>query len=270
MSLRLAALLAALALPQAAQACSAGNPSSCASDMTSQPASSADAGPATGAGDPIDLASGNNYRADVDYRLPATDGLALSRHYNSHGRGSGALGGGWQLGTDASLTLLAPIGGRPRVQITQGDGRPLTFTTTSAQIGEGRVPRDGATLLSALPSDGGVHYDSKGWTWRWQDGRSLRFGRQGLLLWIDDGHGERLELGHDSTGRLLGWRDQVGHSVRLVYQGMGQFDQSNPPRGRLIEAVLPDGGKIHYHYDPQGQLKQVDEADGRQLRYTYR
>jgi len=218
--------------------------------------------PSTMVGNPIDLAGGNKYRGDTDLRLPGPLGLMVMRHYNSQDAGSQALGIGWRLAPDASLRLLTSKVGEQRIAITEGDGRARVFTAHST--------RRNAVFHSSAPDDGVVDEDENGWHWHWSNGRELRFTRAGALSSIDDHQGQRIELGRDRHGRLMGWRDQTGRAVLLEYQGLARYDgRPAVPTHRLIAIHLPGGGTLRYDYDDQGQLSKVTQPDGRQLRYRY-
>ena len=172
-----AALL--LLVPQPAQAqCDArlqccatpragGDPGAC---DPGAPAEVPPSGPGTGAGNPIDIVSGNKHQREVDLpRLPGVLGLELVRHYNSAlaDHDTGGLGRGWRLSYEAELR-----DGAQSLTIVQADGRTLRFMRGIANPD---------TYVAADPADGRVqrHADGPGGlpfhVWTWPGGRSLRF-----------------------------------------------------------------------------------------------
>ncbi|MEI6547687.1 MAG: DUF6531 domain-containing protein, partial [Burkholderiales bacterium] len=79
-------------------------------------------GVATGAGNPVDLVTGNKYRHEVDLRASAIVPFVLARHYNSRNRFDGPLGIGWSHSFETRI-VPAHVGKHPELQIIQGDGR---------------------------------------------------------------------------------------------------------------------------------------------------
>ena len=66
--------------------------------------------PGTGAGNPLDIVSGNKYQRETDMaRLPGVLGLEVVRHYNSGAshRDTGGLGRGWRLSYEVELHVGA-------------------------------------------------------------------------------------------------------------------------------------------------------------------
>src|SRR5690606_39127227 len=80
-------------------------------------------GPGLGAGNPVNVATGNKYQREVDIPpWPGMLGVELIRHYNSADRRVGAFGTGWVSSYD---TRLYRMGGH--VQIVQADGSRVEF-----------------------------------------------------------------------------------------------------------------------------------------------
>jgi YD repeat-containing protein len=182
-----------------------GNPT-CGSDS---PADLPRTGASLGAGNPVDIISGNKYQRETDLpALPGVLGLELVRHYNSalRQRDTGGLGRGWRLSYQAELHA-----GHESLSIVQSDGRTLRFargfaepdTYTAADEQQGRVQR--------VRSSSGVHF-----TWTWPSGRALRFDN-GKLTQIREPSGEFVSLQHAPGGELVQVRDPQGRALHLIY-----------------------------------------------------
>ena len=213
----LAALLLADPLPAPAQGtCGAAGgapagPSSSVCRYASEAAGLPAPGPAAGAGNPVDLVTGNKYRHEVDLRLPGPVALVFARHYNGLARHAGPLGVGW---SHSFETRLAPVraGGRDTVQVVQGDGRRRVFERDPARPSRWRThePADGTIARDAAA-------DGHGWRWRWPGGRTLRFDANGRLRAIERDGDVVLRLFHDEAGRLVSVNATLERAVFLEY-----------------------------------------------------
>mgnify|MGYP000918239641 CR=1 FL=1 len=190
----------------------AGNPCGSASGPASQGSAT---GQDTGAGNPIDVLSGNKYQQEIDLpALPGVLGLEIVRHYNSHRAhlgDVGALGSGWKLSYDTRLRIRDD-----RLEILQADGQRTIFARRPGepQRCASRDHSRGEILIRARP--GGDEY-----LWRWPDGRHLLFDHAGRLTQILLPSGEFVSLRHDPAGRLLQVTDPQGRSLHLRYHPPG-------------------------------------------------
>lgn len=253
-----------------------GGPSAGVSEPASLPAPS----PGQAAGNPVDLVTGNKYHLAVDAVLPDPESglqaalqealgldaahalgeawqpfeplrLSFTRHYNSRFDAAGPLGPGWRHGFETALARLRGPAGI-ELQVVQADGRRLVFRADPGQTDR---------FSGIAPGSGGIREQpgaSLPWTWRWPDGRVLRFDLHGALARIEAPDGERLALERDARGRLLAIRDATGRELRFEHAGE-----------RLAALVLPDGLRIRYDYDAHGVLAAVRYPDGRALRHHY-
>lgn len=85
-----------------------------------------------GAGNPINVITGNKYQRETDLpALPGVLGIEIVRHYNSTQAGTnaplGLLGRGWRLSYETDLYVL----GR-ELHIVQADGKRLIFAPDPA------------------------------------------------------------------------------------------------------------------------------------------
>jgi YD repeat-containing protein len=266
-----------------AQTCGGGDPCG-GGDVASQTI----AAPATGAGNPIDVLTGNKYRRETDLESPAQVGLHFVRHYNSSTVTGGAFGGGWSHSYETALARVertAVAGERAPVEIhlAQADGRRLVFHPVGT-ASDGRTmyaTRSGANGTIEEDPSALVRTDGHGtpWIWRWTDGRHLTFAANGLLKRIEDSSGAFVALAHDRHKRLAVLRDRSGRSLRFMYwdapsDGLrrlaqhGATDIQSSP-GRLKQVQLPDGRAIRFGYELHGLLASVTYADGTQRRYEY-
>ena len=165
-----------------------------------------------GAGNPINVITGNKYQREED--LPAllgVLGLEIVRHYNSvystPGTATGILGRGWKLSYETDLYAIGNT-----LQIVQADGTRILFNRSA----------DNRSLCStADPAHGILRIEhgrqGDGYVWTWTDGRELRFDNAGKLVQIAVPTGEFVSLQRDSKGMLLQVTDPQGRQLRLQY-----------------------------------------------------
>ena len=245
-------------------------------------------GVATGAGNPVDLVTGNKYRHEVDLRASAIVPFVLARHYNSRNRFDGPLGIGWSHSFETRIVPARP-GKRPELQIVQGDGRRVVFRPDRRHSGQWQATRieDGSVIehrhpkaldhdtdralarelgqqaLRQLHQTNGVTHDLVRWTWRWPGGRSLHFDARGRLLAVSRDGMTMIRLHHGEAGRLDGLIGPDGWRI--------DFEYIQHAQGTRIARVLKNGtALLDCQYDATGQLAQVQWPDGRRRRYEYR
>jgi RHS repeat-associated protein len=226
-----------------------------------------------GAGNPINVITGNKYQQEVDLpALPGVLGLEIVRHYNSSLSGPdtppGILGRGWRLSYE---TDLYPIGNT--LQIVQADGTRILFI---------RDPQNPSQCATRNPIHGRltVHQTARGeeYVWTWTNGRRLSFNHQGKLVEIRAPSGEFVSLTRDPVGVLVKVTDPQGRSLTLSYPQHPHPNQFNgvvaidSPVGRfgyaygsaspknfagnprellanLVRVDLPGDIRRYYHYD---------------------
>lgn len=245
-------------------------------------------GVATGAGNPVDLVTGNKYRHEVDLRASAIVPFVLARHYNSRNRFDGPLGIGWSHSFETRI-VPARTGKHPELQIIQGDGRRVVFRPDRQRAGQWQPSRieDGLVIehrhpkaldrdidralarelgrqaLRQLHETNGITRDLVRWTWRWPGGRSLHFDPRGRLLTVSRDGMTMIRLHQSETGRLDGLVGPDGWRI--------DFEYIDHAHGRRIARVLKNGtALLDCRYDTTGQLAEVQWPDGRRRRYEYR
>ncbi len=183
-----------------------------------------------GAGNPINLATGNKHQHDID--LPATSAaplLELSRHYNAMDRRRSAFGYGWVSSYD---TRLHPIGST--LQIVQADGSRIIFR------------RDPADTRNTTPTANGVliHEDT-GWLWRWPNGQELRFDPQGRLAGIHSAQTGAVTIQRHETGKLQGQIDRIHTNNAPPLHFSYQIINSQP----YVRHIDTHAGRFQYYYE---------------------
>jgi YD repeat-containing protein len=272
-----AALLVASACVRAQATCGAagGPPSASVCDLADVAAGLPSPRPGTGAGNPVDVVTGNKYRREVDLSLTGPRAFVFARHYNSRNRHAGSLGTGWSHSFETRVA--APPGREHELQVIQGDGRRIVFTRASRD-------RWSVHWHAADPADGRLrtvaadypHRVDPRYTVVWQvpDGRELAFDASGRLdqvkLDASSIHGALLD-GPIRPGRppaVAGWTAGGGRELRFEYvehpagPRLARLHASDPaPRGRTEVA--------RFAYDALGQLAEVAWPDGTGRRYRY-
>ncbi len=212
-----------------------------------------------GAGNPINLITGNKYQREVDMApLPGELGLEIVRHYNSSHSGAkaplGLIGRGWRLSYETHLND-AP----DNIQIIQGDGTLAIF------------PRDAkhpALCVSVNALDGKVivEGDGKGrhYIWHWMNGRVLRFDNNGNLVMIEAPSGASVLLWYGPDGLLTRVADPQGRELTFEYG-----KQSDPGFHGVVAINTPVGRFAYQHPAPDPKLAEPKLHVGDLVRVTY-
>ncbi|HJW55774.1 MAG TPA: DUF6765 family protein [Burkholderiaceae bacterium] len=234
-----------------------------------------------GAGNPINLITGNKYQQEVDLPpLPGTLGIEIVRHYNSLSRDAGQLGWNWKLSYETDL-----YPGPTSLQVLQADGRRIIFS---------RAPKNPSLCQSANPADGkiDVRKNARGqeeFTWTWNNGKKLAFNAHGKLDAITAPEGQVLTLQRGLKGELLSVTDPQHRSLVMRYgtdpQGwrgivaiespVGRFLYSQTLQGKgignLAQVKYPGGAVTRsYHYsDAEPQTRQEPDKEGKSHDISY-
>ena len=193
-----------------------------------------------GAGNPINVISGNKYQREDDLpALPGVLGLEIVRHYNSAystaGTSTGILGRGWKLSYETDLYVIGTT-----LQIMQADGSRTIFN---------RDPTNRSLCSTADPANGrlAIVKSARGeqYTWTWTDGRVLNFNSDGKLVQIVAPTGEFISLQRDSKGLLVQVTDPQGRQLRLQYP-----EQTAAARNRFggVASIVSPVGTFSYRY----------------------
>jgi len=222
------------------------SPSSPSTGTTTQCAGNGAADPdktCTGAGNPINVVTGNKYQREVDLpALPGVLGLEVVRHYNSslsrESEPNGILGKGWRLGYEYSLYVIGNT-----YQIIEPDGQRHTFA---------RSQLDPNVCVSADPMQGRIQLLQKPgntqYIWILPSGRQLRFGSRGQLEEIRVPSGEFLSLQYDVKGRLSQVTDPQGRALKIKYHAGGKQTAGQKPTYKGIASIETPVGEFSYQY----------------------
>ncbi|MFM1988292.1 MAG: hypothetical protein RJA99_1249 [Pseudomonadota bacterium] len=214
-------------------------------------------GAPAGAGNPVDLVTGNKYRRELDLQVPGRQPFVFARHYNSRNRFAGPMGVGWSHSLETRIARVQ-AGSRDTVQIVQGDGRRLVFERDRSR------PR---LWRTAEPSEGAVEGPRVGddvivrWIWRRAGGVAVNFDADGNVMWLARDGDEVLSL-----------RQRFGDPLRSVSGSGGgsvDFEYVDHPKGRRLASMRHDRGTIEWTYDETGQLASSRWPDGSEHRYRY-
>jgi RHS repeat-associated protein len=202
--------------------------------IASQPGGGAN----SGAGNPINVMTGNKYQREDDLpALPGVLGLEIVRHYNSAysgpGHPNGVLGRGWRLSYETEL-----VDRFGKLQVLQADGGRVIFD---------RDRRSPTGCSTHNPDNGtmtlGQENGRPDYTWTWTDGRKLHFNSAGKLDRITVPTGESLRLLYDNQNVLVRVIDPQGRSLNLVY-----YERATPNQFHGVQFIDTPVGRFAYEY----------------------
>jgi YD repeat-containing protein len=219
-----------------------------------------DGNPCNCAGDPIELATGNEFRADED----VTSGtLRFARYYNSSMVGAAHIGALWRHSFDRSIEYLSD-GTTSVANVYRPDGHKFTFTLQSGQwVTDSDLPDH---LTEQTDSSGNL----AGWVYFDTPTRNQEtYNASGQLVSIVDPNGQATSLTYSTSATptsvapaaelLLSVVDPTGRSLSFMYNAQSQ----------ISSLTLPDGGVITYAYDSNGNLTSVTYPDKSIKQYLY-
>lgn len=208
----------------------------------------------SGAGNPINVITGNKYQREDDLpALPGVLGLEIVRHYNSAysapSHPNGVLGRGWRLSYETEL-----VDRFGKLQVLQADGGRVIFDRdrNSPTGCSTRNPDYGRMTL-------GRQNSRPDYTWTWTDGRKLHFNYAGKLDRITAPSGEVVRLLYDDQNVLVRVIDPQGRSLNLVY-----FDRHIPNQFHGVQFIDTPVGRFAYEYG-SAMPKDAGLIDQRQL-----
>jgi len=217
--------------------------------------------PCNCAGDPINLATGSEYRDDEDVLL---GDLSFHRYYNSHPTtASTFIGSHWRHTFDRSV-VYGSENNVTTARAFRPDGREVVFKLTS---GQWVADADIADRLTELTGDGG---DLSGWIYLNASTREQEsYDANGNLVSITAPGGLETILTYSTSSTpssvapapdlLLTVTDPRGRTLNFTYNGSSQ----------VASVTAPDGGVLTYSYDPNGNLTSVTYPDKTSRQYVY-
>lgn len=212
----------------------------------------------TFAGDPVNMANGNELFTEDDYTPSGSSLVALSRYYNSGTpAGTSHFGPGWS--HSFRYQALVGDGTGSSVALVRPDGSSILFVydqATSQYVG----PRNETGRLTAVLSSGQL----SSLTYTRADGTQEQYTGYnsscfGCLTKIVYRQGGQVTASLSDTGIVA---DNRGHTLQFAYQSIAGAV-------RFSKVTLPGGAYISYGYSSQGVLTSATYPDGSQRRYEY-
>ena len=208
------------------------------------------------AGHPVDVATGELFTTETDFRIAGPLPLVWSRVWISSSTHDGALGHGWHHSYDLALRLW-PEGGGAMVRLA--DGRLAFFT----------LPTPAAPALNIVER---LWLETDGEVYRLVDfiGLAHEFGAplaDGLrpLLRVVDPNGNAIRLLRGPAGHLAGIEDSAGRAYAITTDEAGRVLAIDAPHPDLADETLR---LVTYRYDAAGDL--VAATDARRHAWAYR
>lgn len=205
--------------------------------------------------DPVDPATGNEFRQDVDLALATPTGLSVVRFYNSDvAAGTGLFGAHWSTVFDRQLVQASNVLGHR--EAIRPDGRRIGFIFRGDRDGMWETQSDVRDRLQQLS-------DSSGRVTGWRyvsapDDEIETYDLNGRLVSVSNRAGQKSSFSY-AEGRLLKATDPFGRSLSFSYGSNGFVSQVTDALKRVYV----------YGYDVNGNLLSVTYPDGKKRRYVY-
>ena len=219
-------------------------------------------------GDPINIASGNKFEQDTDYRSP-TPWLVFRRFYNSipYGVLQSTLGPQWRHSFDRSLEFIQYSGNTHAntANLFRPDGTRPQFTWTGSTWA---AQADNADTLNEQDNTSGSPIGYSAFVAETR--QTEQYSVAGLLQSITDANGKVTTLAYSTASTpssvaptpnlLLTVTDPQGRTLSFTYNS----------NGTISSVTLPDGGKLSYSYNStSGVLTSAQYPDGKTRQYVY-
>ena len=184
--------------------------------------------------DPINQATGNEYKVETDFAALTPMGLSLVRTYNSDATAAtGMFGAHWTTPFDRRLVTIPKRFGY--LEALRPDGKQIDFVYQANVDGTWITSSDVRDTLQQTPAGSAV---PTGWRY------------------VSAPHDETET--YDASGRLVSVTNRAGLTVRYTYEG-----------GRLVRVTDPFGRSIGFAYGPNGHVSQVTDPMGREYGFGY-
>ncbi len=198
-----------------------------------------------GAGEPVNLSTGNFYETDTDIDVIGRGpNLNVTRTYNSLGAATtGPFGYGW------SSTLgvnLVESDSNTVATITDEQGSQVVFTLDS---GSWTAPPRNASTLTQTGSM---------WSYSRWDGATFAFNSTGQLTSQSDRNGNTMTFAYNGQGQLATVSDASGRELKITWTGT-----------HITSIADPDNQTVTYTYDPAGDLTDVENLNGGTTSFSY-
>lgn len=193
---------------------------------------------------PINFATGNKFKREVDYIAESPGILQFVRYYNSGDDHTRSFSSGWRNNYDRSVKLNAA-------------GTIASFTRADGKTFQANLV--GSEWQLDLDIEASVTQTTSGWEYVTINGTTEVYDSTGLLTEIRYENG-RLTTFNYVSGRLDTVTDDIGNSIQFSYNSLG----------RITSIQLPDGRNWAYRYDANtNNLAFVDNPDGTSRQHHY-
>ncbi|MEH8018336.1 DUF6531 domain-containing protein [Rheinheimera muenzenbergensis] len=204
------------------------------------------------AGNPVIIATGAKYQVETDF-IDSTENmpLAFTRYYHSkNGSISAGIGDRWQhnFSYHLNITYERLNATNPRYeQCLRGTGNCYDWLEDSDDISVVAVERvlpDGSRTLEAAEPWSTYNFNTKLWTFTFDDGSSETYSQYGVILSKSDASGIGWTFRYLSNSRL----DRVTHTS-------GRFIQFHWDNQRIVGVTDPAGKRYNYQYNGRSLVK---------------
>ena len=191
---------------------------------------------------PINYATGNKYKRQVDFQINGP-GLHLSyqRYYNSQSKTDVQWGYGWTASYSKSLSVTTDT-----IILTEDDGAQIHFQNdgTGTHISE-------ADSVRKIVAVTGGHALTE------PDGSILNFDSSGNFTQTTDRNGNSQTISY-TDGLISVVSDNFGRQITFQYNAQSQ-----------LETLVTPIGDFTYTYDANNNLTRVDNPEGTFITYIY-
>ncbi|MGH8653567.1 MAG: DUF6531 domain-containing protein [Gammaproteobacteria bacterium] len=257
------------------------------------------------AGNPINLASGNKYQRDSDYRGTGAFPLVFERHYNSDATliatpvNTPVLGERWRHGLERSVRLT-DYATLSTATVTRADGRGYFFNL--ADDGSWLPDPDITGRLDRLFDQ---QHEPTGWRYTENDeveiydaqgklisltnpsglSQTLGYNAAGQLVSVTDPFGRKLTFTYDAAHRLTAIQDSAGNTITYTLDPLGnriKEEVTDPASAltriharvynslnRLLKNIGGEGQERSYAYDPNGNRLSAIDGRGHQSTFAF-
>lgn len=191
---------------------------------------------------PINYATGNKYKRQVDFELNGTTlPFGFTRYYNSQNEAEAFFGYGWTASYIENLSISGDT-----IVLLAANGTQIHFKDN----GQG-------TFISETDIVRKIVAVTSGYTLTEPDGRTFSFDTSGNLIQIADSNGNAQNITY-TGGKISSVDDNFGRQITFHYNTQDQLSTLVTPVGDFI-----------YTYDANNNLTRVDNPEGTFKTYIY-
>ncbi|HHJ16617.1 MAG TPA: RHS repeat protein, partial [Gammaproteobacteria bacterium] len=205
---------------------------------------------------PINIATGNKYQKELDFKSGSTGLRDFIRHYNStESYNLISIGKNWNHSYSLYVDHFAGIDGQATESLSfnRPDGRIFVFSKSSgAWVGDSDVTD---SVKDHVDGSGALD----GWDYVTASNSIEHYDLSGRLLSITSPDGRAQALSYDANDRLASVTGAYGHSLTFVYDAAG----------RIATVTDPNSGVYTYSYDANDNLVSVEYPDATTRQYLY-